>query len=330
MEIINRYVLNKPFSNEGAGTCSWTTANRDGKKLFLKRYNTPKYMPACAEYCEEWEAKKRRLHEAVAEADDGNLIACKEFFRSETCYYLSTELVETGEFTIDHVSELPMEKKLILMRSLSHSMMMLEKKGIVHADLKISNLLLKPTIGGYFALKIIDFDSGFFEDSPPVDHEDLEGDITFLSPEALMRMCGEEVALTSKIDVFAAGIIFHIFLTGDLPIFDRDSFESVSEAVANSCDVKISPDVPAEYEHMIADMLSYDPDQRPTFEEIFEALTEEMHAKQAVEEVEAHKETENEALEIAPEPQISEAEPKEFQELATSSENPWMKIAGDL
>lgn len=271
MEVINGYVLQRPFSSVGAGTASWTIAYKDGKDYFLKRFNAPKYVPSCAEYCHAYEVKKNKLYAAIKSVNNGNLVVIEDFFRWETFYYVATQRVREDSVTAERVHLLPMKVKWIIMKTLTHCMMQLEKSGIVHADLKPSNIMLKPTGSGYYSLKLIDFDSSFFEEDPPEKPEDMEGDMTYLSPEMLMGMCGQPVRLTSKIDVFAMGIMFHLFLTGRLPSFDSD-YDSVCEVVANGGTVHLSSLIGSQERSLIVQMLRCDPEQRPCFSEVFAQL----------------------------------------------------------
>lgn len=271
MENINGYTPVKPFTTVGAGTASWAIAVKDGQEYFLKRFNSPKYVPQCLEFCQMYEAKKRALYDAIQKLDNGNLVVIDDFFHHDTFYYITTKRVPEASITAEDAYSLPRDKLFVIMKTLVHCMMQLERGGIVHADLKPSNVMLKPTVGGFFSLKLIDFDSSFFVSEPPADKEELEGDMTYLSPEILMSMCGEKVALTSKIDVFAAGIMFHQFLANRIPGFDAE-YDSVCEAVANGSEVRIDAAIHEPLRGLISSMLSLNAEDRPSFEEIFGIL----------------------------------------------------------
>ena len=151
-------------------------------------------------------------------------------------------------------------------------------------------------------------DSSFFVSDPPAESDDMEGDATYLSPEMLMGMCGEKVELSSKLDVFAAGIMFHQFLSGELPKFDSD-FDSLCEAVANGGEIELHEDVPAGYRELILAMLEAQPGRRPIFGDVFRTLG---------------------GLPV-PEP-VRRKEPGETVSKCAQAakQNPWMKKAGRL
>lgn len=314
MENINGYIVDKPFSTVGAGTASWTIARKNGLEYFLKRFNTPKYVPACFEFCQKYEERKTTLYAAIRNLDNGNLVVIEDFFHYETYYYIATQIVHETSITAEQAHSLPKDKLQIIMKTLVHCMAQLERGGIVHADLKPANVMLKPTVSGFYSLKLIDFDSSFFVSDPPQDKEDLEGDMTYLSPEVLMRMCGADVALTSKIDVFATGIMFHQFLSDKLPEFGAE-YDSVCEAVANGAEVRIDSSIPDEYQKLIRAMLSCDAEDRPTFSDVFQQLC-------AIEETAKPKEEEKKGCAVA---SLVKAENK-----ASVGGNPWMQKAGKL
>lgn len=314
MENINGYIPLKPFSTVGAGTASWTIARKNGRNYFLKRFNSPKFMPSCADYCHKYEIRKTKLYKAIRDLDNGNLIVVDEFFRSDTFYYIATQIVQESSMTAEQAHKLPKESLLVIMKTLCHCMMRLENGGIVHADLKPSNVMLKATVGGFYSLKLIDFDSSFFVSDPPAEKDDLEGDMTYLSPEVLMGMCGEEVKLTSKIDVFAAGIMFHMFLCNELPKFD-DEYDSVCEAVANGAAIQIHPSISDFMAELIRSMLDIDCEKRPSFSQLFRHLSVVDAGNLYRGEKDREKKT-LAALSVKP--------------IAEKAGNPWLKKAGEL
>ena len=113
---------------------------------------------------------------------------------------------------------LDLRTKLVLMKSVAHSLKILHDLSIVHGDLKPSNILIKRTELGYTS-KLIDFDNSYIAASPP-QPEEIVGTINYYSPELLGYIQEDGVApaaLGVASDVFALGLIYCEYLTGSLP-----------------------------------------------------------------------------------------------------------------
>ena len=73
-------------------------------------------------------------------------------------------------------------------------------------------------------------------------------------------------------DIFALGILFHQYFTGELPGFDREVNSYPGEAVANGATLQVSSMLPSDLQALFSRMLDPDPDRRPSAEEVFYAL----------------------------------------------------------
>ncbi len=286
-QIINDYWLDAPFDNQNAGFSRWTTATKNGREFFIKEFFDPVYpmdasvAPAVREHrireCEQYEQAKRKFYSALNTFSDGNLVRVEEFFRCDAHYYLVTEKIRADYKTADAIALLPEKDRLMVCLTAAHGLMLLHRAGIVHADIKETNVLIRRSPGGIPVAKIIDFDSGYFEADAPESGEELGGDFVYLSPEACRFMCGEEVRMTCKADVFSMGLLFHQYLTGDLPWYDRDHFEYAYEAVLEGGMLKLSPhldEIDPRLKSLIRGMLLRDPESRTSSEYVYEQLRE--------------------------------------------------------
>jgi serine/threonine protein kinase len=143
---------------------------------------------------------------------------------------------------------------------------------MIHADLKPDNILFMKTDAGYTTAKIIDFDSGFLETDPPGPSETIVGDFHYFSPEACRSIWGEEVELTCKMDIFALGVLFHQYFTGELPGFNTEESTYSGEAAAKGEILTVSDKLPDDSRELLKQMLNNDPVQRPTAMEVFNSL----------------------------------------------------------
>ena len=281
-DIINGYELISPFQNKNAGFSRWTFARKNGEVLFIKEFLSPIY-PMGNEIstsmkndmigiCSEFYKNKYKLYGEINKVSDGNLLRISDFFRWDSHYYIVTEKIENENISFREVSRLPWDDKLILCKSIAHSMMMLEKAHIVHSDIKADNIILKRTKMGKIIGKIIDFDSSFFEDTPPENEDDLGCDQVYLSPEALKFICGESVVLSTRIDTFAMGILFHEYLTGEQPRFSSSNYGFAAEALLDGSSIEINPSIPKDIRFMLQVMLKCESKERPPMSMVYDYL----------------------------------------------------------
>ena len=278
-ESMNHYELLEPFQNKNAGFSKWTFAVRRDKKYFLKEFLDPVYPTEESlsaklrqlriDDCEEFETKRKKLYEAINAASDGNLVRIFEFFRYDNHYYIATERIIGQTIPLQLVTNVPFEKRIFLCKSIAHSIRGLHREHIVHADIKDNNIMIKQTKTGRLVGKVIDFDAGFFEWDPPTYEDDLGGDQVYLAPEACQFICGDPVKLTTKIDVFSLGLLFHQYLTGELPAFDLEEYDYAFDAVLDGQTLGISQTLPYAVQKVLQGMLVQEPEERLSMEEVY-------------------------------------------------------------
>lgn len=294
-ERINEYMLLAPFQNENAGFSRWTYAKRNGRDYFLKEFLNPIYpdQDSLSEKlrqnliytCQKFEEKKCNLYKAIDDASDGNLVRIFEFFRYDSHYYIAMPRVKSEKISFKDIARLPFEDRILLCRTAAQSIMKMHDAHIVHSDIKENNVMIHKTRTGKFTAKIIDFDCSFFESDPPKNEDDLGGDQIYLSPEACMFFCGNEVKLCCKMDIFALGLLFHQYLTGELPYFDTSEYDYAHEAVLDDSMIVVSNALQEPLRSMIANMLAKDPDDRIDIYTVFNTLGQYIEQNKAEDEV---------------------------------------------
>lgn len=281
VNVINGYQLLAPFDSQNAGFSRWTFGRRNGQEYFLKEFQDVVYPDETTlsnsmrqnriQECLQFEDQKVRLYHKINQVSDGNLVRICELFRCESHYYLATRRINGEKVFPAEIACLPLQDRLLICRSAAHALMRLHSAGIVHADIKQSNVLLQKTVNGKLTAKLIDFDASFFQDSPPEDEEELHFDQTYLTPEGFRFVCGEPVELTCKMDVFAMGLLMHEYLAGEIPGFDQD-YALAYEAVLDGKELELSPQLPAEIRRILAKMLLCDPEERCSMAEVYRDL----------------------------------------------------------
>ena len=282
---VNGFELIGELSANNAGFCRWGFCRRDGREFFIKEFLSPVYPADDADLsptiierkrrvCDEFFMSKKAFYDALYQCRSGNNVLVEAFFRSGSKYYIVSDKVVADGTDPAMIAALSPERKMALTRALLYSVSVLHAHGVVHADLKPNNILLKKTRSGYYTAKIIDFDSGFLRDKVP---SDVQGDFIYLAPEAYLKMNEEDVELNEKIDVFALGILLHQYWTGETPRIPGE-YRYAFEAVLDDQMLELSGGIPAEVRYQIKRMLLLDPAERPSAEEVLDALRPKIEA----------------------------------------------------
>lgn len=288
-DIINGYRILRDFTTTGGGLSKWTFAEKAGVEYFIKEFLSPKYptehapgSPALKarkrEACERFEAHHRALMERINAScgKGGNLVFTLDFFRWGATYYKVTEKVDTASVPIDDICRLPLANRLLILRTVTHSLQILHRAGIVHGDLKPENILIKQTKANLYTAKLIDFDNSYFAAQPPEVSEDLVGDMVFYAPEVAAYVQQDTSVLpnqlTQKADIFSLGLLFCLYLTGQLPDFPK-KYHYPCLAVQQGYTLRLTASgLPHRLKRMVNDMLLADPAARPDIQRVFELL----------------------------------------------------------
>ncbi len=286
-DIINGYKMLEDFVVVG-GMSKISFVEKGGKEYFIKEFLSPKYplpeSPGSEKVkaqrrkdCEAFERHHRELNKKIRTkvSIGGNLVFAIDFFRCGTCYYKVTEKVDTTSLSCEDISKLPLDKILIIARSVCHSLRILHDLNIVHGDLKPDNILIKRTSSGLTG-KIIDFDDSYFSENPPKDRESLVGTPEYYSPEQAAYIMDEDEeidgsTLTLKSDIFTLGIILCEYFTGKKPVLPSDC-GSTWICVEKGKSFTHAKDIPSGIKNLIDWMLRKVPNERPTIGQVFETL----------------------------------------------------------
>jgi eukaryotic-like serine/threonine-protein kinase len=285
-DVLNGYRILEDFRVVGAGRSKWTFAAKDGREYFLKEFLSPtfpdEHAPGSAQTkmrkrqrCAAFERHHRRIQAALAAVSGlgGNLIVTLDFFRWGAKYYKVTEKVEVAGLEPADVAALPFPHQLVLLKTVAHSLRILHDRGIVHGDLKPSNVLIKRTELGY-TTKLIDFDNAYLAGEPPPP-EEIVGTMNYYAPELVgyIQETGTAAAeLTQKADIFALGLIYTEYLTGTLPPFDPAHQYAGVAARAGEV-LRLPPTtLSAPVVELVDRMLLTDPAARPTIAEVHSTL----------------------------------------------------------
>ncbi len=280
MNRIGGYEQLTEMKTVGSGSARWCIARRNGQRFFLKEFLSPVYPPKGKDTslammqiqrCQAFETAKRRMYAALSCVIGDTLVPVLDFFRYEGRYYAISEEVPEPHKSGEDLRHMPAREARALLYTLAECLARLHTQGIIHADLKPEHMLLTGE-PGEFHLRLIDLDSGFLEDDPPAEGQNIEGDPVYLAPETFRRLMGEKAPLTTRLDTFALGIIIHRLWTGELPAFDRDRYNYLYEVALEEGEIRLSTELPLAYRIPVLRMLRKDPAERPSDGEIMELL----------------------------------------------------------
>lgn len=157
------------------------------------------------------ETRKQLLNEAraLSRINSSSVIRCIDLANDRQRRFLVLEHV-TGVTVSEHTKEhqIGVPQVLSLMEKIASGMIDVHRNGILHLDLKPSNILVLPSGG----IKIIDF--GLSQTMLDIRADNRCGTIAFMAPE---RAANEIELIGPRSDVFGLGAVFYYLLTGRPP-----------------------------------------------------------------------------------------------------------------
>lgn len=136
-----------------------------------------------------------------------NIIQVLNIIEANDLTYIIFELCEMNLIDFANEYELNEDNILKIMRMILLGINFIHNKGIIHRDIKLSNILIKNNI-----IKICDFGLSCFENT---NNFSLCGTIDYMAPELLNTKNdnkGEKLCYTNKIDLYSVGILAKMLL----------------------------------------------------------------------------------------------------------------------
>jgi eukaryotic-like serine/threonine-protein kinase len=209
------------------------------------------------------EADLRRFRieaEAVAHLDHPRIVPIYGVGEHDDCRYFSMKLVRGGSLAhrlTNYPADVRAAARLVaeVARAIQHA----HDRGILHRDLKTSNILLddegSPLVTDFGLAKRSGDDSSLTQPGA------ILGTPSYMAPE---QACGERIAITSLTDVYGLGAVLYALLTGRPP-FVADTILETIEEVRQRAPVppsRINPSVGRDLETICLRCLQKDPWRR--------------------------------------------------------------------
>jgi eukaryotic-like serine/threonine-protein kinase len=214
------YRIARKLGQGGMGSVYEAVQESLGRRVAVKVLN-----PALARDERHLERFRR---EALASAALGhpNIVQVTDIQRSPEAAFYVMEFLEGEPLhrILRRDQRLSTSRTAAIMSQVCSALEAAHRAGIVHRDLKPANVFVTPIAGGVELAKLLDFGIAKLRESPGMKRLTATGSVVgtphYLSPE---QARGEDV--DHRADIFAAGVLLYLLLTGALPFYHDDIAE---------------------------------------------------------------------------------------------------------
>jgi len=250
-EVISHYLIKEKIGEGGMGVVFKAEDIKLKRTVALKFISPNRF--------EDHESQARFINEAqaVASLNHPNIGTIYEIEDAGDKTFIAMEYVE-GSNLRDLLREGPfeMEKSLFITRQILRGLQEAHDKGIVHRDIKSSNILVTPKNQA----KIMDFGIAKTLGGTQITRKPtILGTVDYMSPE---QASGDLV--DNRSDLWSLGVLFYEMLTGQLP-FRGDNDQTVLYSILNKEPKTMNladAGIPVELEKIIGKCLQKNPDKR--------------------------------------------------------------------
>ena len=185
-------------------------------------------------------------------------------------FLIVTEFIAKGSLydALQHkpgAPQLSPSHKTLIAIGIARGMMVLHRQKIIHRDLKSLNILLDDR----YLPKICDFGISRFIGDKEVELTREVGTPHWMAPEMF-----ESNHYSEKIDVYAYAMLLYEMLTESVPFKGKSAIQVVTSVTQNNERPVIPSSCPPELKELIQICWTRDPDQRPSFSQIFQVFME--------------------------------------------------------
>ncbi|XAR61610.1 Non-specific serine/threonine protein kinase [Bertholletia excelsa] len=195
-----------------------------------------------------------------------NIVEFKGAYEDRSNLYLVMELCTGGELfdRITAKGSYSEKQAAKIFRQIVNVVHVCHFMGVLHRDLKPENFLLGSRDEDA-PIKAIDFGLSVFIEEGKV-YRDLVGTAFYVAPEVLNRKYGKEI------DVWSAGVILYILLSGFPPFWAQKEQDIFKEILKGQIDFETQPwpSISAGAKNLVRKMLSMDPRKRISAAEALE------------------------------------------------------------
>jgi serine/threonine protein kinase len=262
--LAERYQLDRSLGNGGMGEVF------EGTDLTLHRSVAVKLLSPSLVQDEPARARFLREARALAQVNSPHVVAVYDAGEDDERPYLVMELVEgtTLERELERAGRLEPPRAVAIAKDIASGLASAHEQGIVHRDVKPSNVFLTPSD----AAKVGDF--GIARLERPDATLTLTGQ-TFGSPPYVAPEQATGGKVDARADLYSLGCVLFQMLVGRRPFSGDDAVSLVYQHVHTTPPRvdSLHPEVPVALGDLVAGLMAKDPDDRPdSAEEVQRAL----------------------------------------------------------
>ncbi|NNC57023.1 MAG: serine/threonine protein kinase, partial [Woeseiaceae bacterium] len=246
IQLADRYTLDRHLGGGGEAQ-TWLAKDRlTGAAVALKiAGNAP---GAARRLHTEWQTNIRLMHAHIARVF--------EFHDEDDSAFYAQQFIDGPD--LGELSGKPVEQVMAPIGLIADALRYAHGKGIVHRDIKASNILLDRNGAPYLA------DFGV---SQTIGSQSDSGSLIAQSPQSL---AGDPAQPSD--DIFALGGLIHELVSGRSPYSSSDTANEIRNATPQPLRAPDGSDVPQALQTLVASMLDKDSANRPDAEQVVSAL----------------------------------------------------------
>ena len=260
----NTYVVEGIIGEGGMGRVYRARHTRISQKQFALKVVRPEYTRNS-----EIIARFRREAEAAACVSNPNVVGVYDVGRTnEGWEYMVCDYLDGVDLAhhIEKVKRVSLETAVHVVLGVAEGLEAAHEAGVIHRDLKPHNIFLLRDKSGFIGarpqIKVLDFGLSRFQDAGDTALTKtgvIMGTPAYMAPE---QARGERV--DSRADVYGAGAILYVALTGQAP-FKDETIQLIVLQVLGKDPVRprtLNPDIPETLELVIQRAMAKNPDER--------------------------------------------------------------------
>lgn len=207
----------------------------------------------------EYEVRFRTEARSAARLQHPNIVSVYDSDRDKDIAFLVMEFIQGDDLKhhLDKGQRYTLQQAVGIMADLLSALDYAHRQNIVHRDIKPANLLIEAS----GRIKLTDFGVARIQDSGEATRTKgtMVGTLKYMAPEQVLGL-----AVDSRADLFAAGIVLYQLLTGTRPFDGTGDYEITQKIVERAADAPstINPRLPPEIDQVVARALEKSPDDR--------------------------------------------------------------------